>query len=213
MLYTIITAFSIAILIVITPGAALFSLLKTSVSRGFKAGLWQAVGISLCDLLIVVLCLCGLAHIMENNTVRLITSIIGGIILIVYGGHAFLNKNTDLNPARKGKFEAQINNSDSVIKPYQYIAMGFTFNITNPFVWILWLGIVPLSGITLHQQLLFFLITLGIIFSFDLFKCFFAHKLKNFLTAEKIFLISRISGLLIGILGIVLISKTLITVI
>lgn len=209
MLYTIITAFSIAVLIVITPGAALFSLLKTSIARGFRAGFWQAVGISLSDCLIVIFCLCGLAHIMENDTVRLITSIIGGIILIIYGGHTFFNKNTDLNPARKGKIAARFQNKEFELKPYEFIAIGFTFNFTNPFVWILWLGILPYSGITLNQQILFFLITLGIIFSFDLCKSFFAHKIKDFLTPEKIFLISRISGLLIGILGIALIIRTL----
>lgn len=212
MLYTIITAFSIAILIVITPGAALFSLLKTSIARGFKAGFWQAVGISLSDILIVVFCLCGLGQIMENDTVRLITSIIGGIILIIYGGHTFFNKNTDLNPARKDKIEARFQNKQFKLKAYEFIAIGFTFNFTNPFVWILWLGIVPYSGITLQQQIIFFLITLGIIFCFDLCKSFFAHKIKDFLTPEKIFLISRISGLLIGILGIVLIVRTVVNI-
>lgn len=210
MLYTIITAFSIAILIVFTPGAALFSLLKTSVSRGFKAGFWQAIGISLSDILIVVFCLCGLGRIMEDNlTVRLITSIIGGIILIIYGGHSFFNKNTDLNPAHNENLVKRLKSKTQVYNPYEYVATGFTFNFTNPFVWILWLGIIPYSGITLRQQTLFFLITLGIIFGFDLCKCFFAHKIKTYLTPEKIFLASRISGLLIGILGFGLIIKTL----
>ena len=99
MLAVLLKAIPIGLLLSIMPGAAFFSVIQTSISRGFRAGLFLAFGISLSDIFLVALCLFGIAGLMENNeTAQLVMGIVGGIILIVFGCYTFLNMKSDLNP-------------------------------------------------------------------------------------------------------------------
>ena len=62
---------------------------------------------------------------------------------------------------------------------------GFIINVTNPFVWILWLSIVPNTGI-FRERALVLLVILATILS-RILSSFFAGKLKV-LTPLVIFL-------------------------
>ena len=191
----------------------LFSL-QTSISRGF--GQFLALGISLSDTFLVILCLLGLGGIMENNeTAQLIMGIIGGAVLILFGGYTLFNKKSDLNPVynqslklKKEKIEQIIENK-SENNRFKYIMKGFIINVTNPFVWILWLSIVPNTGTIFRERALVLLVILATILSADIIKSFFAGKIKKVLTPLVIFYINRIVGLIVAILGIALIIRYL----
>ncbi len=212
MLSVLLKAIPIGLLLSIMPGAAFFSVIQTSISRGFRAGLFLAFGISLSDIFLVALCLFGIAGLMENNeTAQLVMGIVGGIILIAFGGYTFLNMKSDLNPQlpksillKEGSNGDEINDENYRIK---YLAKGFALNVSNPFVWLLWLGIVPYSGTILKEQSLFLIFILITVFSMDMLKSYFAGKIKQILTPEVIFLINRIVGLVIACLGVFLIIR------
>ena len=160
----------------------------------------------------MALCLFGIAGLMENNeTAQLVMGIVGGIILIAFGGYTFLNMKSDLNPQlpksillKEGSNGDEINDENYRIK---YLAKGFALNVSNPFVWLLWLGIVPYSGTILKEQSLFLIFILITVFSMDMLKSYFAGKIKQILTPEVIFLINRIVGLVIACLGVFLIIR------
>ena len=213
MFVALIKAVSIGLVLAIAPGAALFSILQTSISRGFRAGLALAVGISVSDILLVSLCLWGFAGIIQDsNTASFIMGIVGGVILVGYGIYTFFNKKTDLNPRHRAAVATAavqaIESRPSKYQMFQYAFKGFIFNITNPVVWILWIGVLPISGETLREQVFFLFCILATTLGTDTLKSFFANKIKKLLTPERIFLISRIVGLVLAVLGVVLIVRT-----
>ena len=214
LLSILLKALPIGLILSFAPGAAFFSVTQTSISRGFKSGFFLALGISLSDTFLVILCLLGLGGIMENNeTAQLIMGIIGGAVLILFGGYTLFNKKSDLNPVynqslklKKEKIEQIIENK-SENNRFKYIMKGFIINVTNPFVWILWLSIVPNTGTIFRERALVLLVILATILSADIIKSFFAGKIKKVLTPLVIFYINRIVGLIVAILGIALIIR------
>lgn len=214
MLSILLKALPIGLILSVAPGAAFFSVMQTSISRGFRAGFFLALGISLSDLFLVILCLLGLGSIMENNeTVQLVMGIVGGTVLILFGSYTVFNKKSDLNPVynqslklKKEKLE-QIIESKSEKNVFKFLMKGFVINITNPFVWILWLSIVPNTGTIFKERALVLLSILCTILSMDIIKSFFAGKIKRILTPHLIFRINRFVGFIVAILGIVLIIR------
>jgi threonine/homoserine/homoserine lactone efflux protein len=214
LLSVLLKALPIGLILSFAPGAAFFSVIQTSISRGFKSGFFLALGISLSDTFLVILCLLGLGGIMENNeTAQLIMGIIGGAVLILFGGYTLFNKKSDLNPVynqslklKKEKIEQIIENK-SENNRFKYIMKGFIINVTNPFVWILWLSIVPNTGTIFRERALVLLVILATILSADIIKSFFAGKIKKVLTPLVIFYINRIVGLIVAVLGIALIIR------
>ena len=206
---TILQAIPIALAISVAPGAAFLGIIQTSLNNGFKAGILFALGIACSDVILIALCLLGTAGIMHNETAKLLFSILGGIILIGYGLVTFFNRK---KPIKTRHQEEVLNNPRSnKLGKFKYPMQGFAFNITNPFVWILWLGIAPYSGANINLQVLFFACILLTIFCIDMLKSFFAGKLKKVVTYEVAFVINRVVGIIFCVLGVVMIARMLVT--
>lgn len=206
-LSTILQAIPIALAISVAPGAAFLGIIQTSLNNGFKAGILFALGIAFSDIILIGLCLWGTAGIMHNPTAKLLFSILGGIILIGYGLVTFFNRK---RPVKTRHQEEVLNDprTDRLGK-FKYPMQGFAFNITNPFVWILWIGIAPYSGPNINLQILFFACILLTIFCIDMLKSFFAGKLKKAITYEVAFIVNRVVGVVFCALGIFMIVRML----
>lgn len=185
-------------------GPALVAEIQTSILRGFWAAVLLAFGVFLSDAALVALGFLGAVQIFESN--KTILGLIGGIILIIFGIVTYRRKVT-----------INVESEDSDIKqdkPYftTYILKGFFINITNPFIWIFWMGIVV--GITanykadLLMMLSFFVSALLTVFLFDMLKIFSAYKIKKYLQTHSIIWINRIAGIGLVIFGIYLIIRT-----
>ena len=190
-------------------GPALFALIQTSLTSGFKAGVRFAIGISISDILMVSLVTFGVSALFEEGTSRTIISIVGGIIMIVFGVFTFLQK-----MPQKGK---------SITTPtgmsyLKFIGKGFLFNIANPGVWFYWvipvgisatMGSVPIGGnmvLTPRQSSLLFLASLlAAVFSCDVLKCAIAYKLKTILLPKVIHVINKVVGVIFIVFGIYLV--------
>ncbi len=206
---TLMQAIPVGLAISVAPGAAFLGIIQTSLNNGFKSGILFALGIALSDIILISLCLWGTAGIMQNEMAKLLFSILGGIILIVYGLITFFNRKRQVKTRRQ---EEVLNNDRSNNWGlFKYPAKGFAFNITNPFVWILWLGIAPYSGPSIHNQIIFFACILLTIFCIDMLKSFFAGKLKKAITHEVAFIINRIVGVVFCALGIFMIIRMLVS--
>src|SRR5210317_858169 len=71
-------------------GPAFFSLIQTSIHRGFMRGMLLAIGIFLSDLVALVLCYFGATQILGSDPrENVYFSIIGGIIMIIFGTYTF----------------------------------------------------------------------------------------------------------------------------
>jgi threonine/homoserine/homoserine lactone efflux protein len=185
-------------------GPALVAEIQTSILRGFWAGVLLAFGVFLSDALLVALGFLGAVQIFESN--KTLLGIIGGLILIIFGIVTYRRKVTINVDASAPNFKKD--------EPYftTYILKGFFINITNPFIWIFWMGVVV--GFTANYKadivmlVSFFLSTLSVVFLVDMLKIFSAYKIKKYLQTHSIVWINRISGAGLVGFGIYLVIRT-----
>ena len=203
----LIKAIPFGIAISLSPGAALFGIIQTSLSKGFKSGIIFALGIALSDMLFIALCLWGLSNIMDNPKARMIAAFIGGAILITYGLMTFLNKHEKVSSKQQEQVMAKDTGNDGRFHILKTISKGFFFNLINPAAWILWLSILPFSGDKIEQRFFFVLRIICTIFAIDILKSFFAGKIKNNISPTTFYIINKIIGLIFCGLGVFMIIK------
>lgn len=189
-------------------GPAFFSLVQTSVHRGFWPAVLLAVGIFLNDLLMVVLCLMGAVQIVTQPSNYLWFGIASGIILIIFGLVTYSRK-----VITEGNENPELPVKISGPKWFTYIAKGFFMNIINPFVWVFWIGVVV--GISARfggnekELTYFFAGTLITVLLSDIAKAFASFSIKRFLNQHVISMFNKTAGIgLIGF-GIFLIVKVI----
>lgn len=177
-------------------GPAFFALVQTSIHRGLLPASILALGIFVCDAIMVLLCLVGAVQIITEPSNQLWFGLASGLILIIFGLVTFSRKPVQ---AESDEFVIQIQQP----RLFTYFAKGFVMNIINPFVWIFWIGVVV--GISAryggHEKELswFFSGTLLTVLFTDLLKAYGAYNLKRLLTPSKIHALNRIAG--IGLIG------------
>ncbi len=204
-LFSLLKGILIGLPFVFVIGPALFSILQTSINKGFYSGMQLAIGISLSDLLIMSLCYFGLIQYMRNDTFQVVLGFGGSTIMILYGIYMF-NKLTANDTINK-KIKLKINWTGV----FTEIIKGFFLNILNPFVWVLWLSIVS-SGTTKNsypEAIAFMLGIVMMIFTTDLLKSFFANKIKKILSPKVIIIINKVAGILLFVCALYLLFKTL----
>lgn len=223
----ILNGFIVGVTLTFMFGPAFIVLLTTSIQRGFKAGVAFAFGVLLSDASVLMLAWYGLSQFLgEDPRKNVYFSIIGGIILLLYGAFTFYkstfersknpeNENDEISldiskyekPTATKFFDTLTNNQLS--PSYVYILKGFFLNIMNPGVWFVWITAMVTfgsshSGSFAHVAL-FFGSTLLTVFLFDVGKSFIAGKLKNILKNKFIYLLNQIIGIILVVFGIYLI--------
>ncbi len=179
-------------------GPAFFALVQTSIHRGLLPASILALGIFVCDAIMVLLCLVGAVQIVTEPSNQLWFGLASGLILIIFGLVTFSRKPVQTE-SDSDEFVTQLHQP----RLFTYFAKGFVMNIINPFVWIFWIGVVV--GISAryggHEKELswFFTGTLLTVLFTDLLKAYGAYTLKRLLTPSKIHLLNRIAG--IGLIG------------
>lgn len=185
-------------------GPAMFSLIQTSIHRGWYRGVILALGIFLSDLALVAFCYLGAAQIFGNNRNGLLFGIIGGIILMAFGVVTFMRK---VNLSADDVIE-----NTKLPGPVTYILKGFFLNFANPFVWLFWISVmVTVSasyGADTFSVQLFFTGSLITIFITDLLKVFIAHRLKRYMKPRYLIVINHSVGVLLVGFGIFLVIRT-----
>lgn len=181
-------------------GPAFFTLLQTSISKGFKKGAQLAFGVSLSDISMVFIAWYGLSSIFETSETQRILSVVGGFFLLGFGIYTALKRHITIPKQPK----------DIEIKTkfqFKYIAKGFIFNILNPSIWIFWL--IPISVASsfpkVNLQITFLISILVTVLSMDLLKCAIANEIKRFMTDRVITYANRIIGAILIVFGIYLI--------
>jgi threonine/homoserine/homoserine lactone efflux protein len=183
-------------------GPAFFALIQTALHRGFWQGILLAFGIFLNDLSVVTLSLLGSVHLIKGSENYELLGIFGGAILIVFGIVTFLKK-----PVTKQNVQGVNGNNHLIL----YVGKGFLLNLANPFVWLFWMTVAASATANFKADtsslIIFFAITLSIIFSTDMLKVFLASRLKRLLTGRVLLIIHRISAIALSGFGIILIIR------
>ncbi|MGM0648110.1 MAG: LysE family translocator [Bacteroidota bacterium] len=197
-------------MVAITLGPAFFSLLQTSINKGFKAGVFMAIGISLSDITLIFLSYMGISRLINSPDNQLIVGIIGGLVLAIFGLVTFTRKPDVHLPDSK---DFQKPGSERISNPFAFAIKGYFLNIANPFLIIFWMGIMSFVstnyGMELKTVTSFFTGTILTIFGTDLVKSFVGNKIKKYLKYNILLWFNRIVGLILMGSAVVLISRVL----
>ena len=194
---TIVKGVGFGVTLSFVAGPAMFALIQTSLTNGFKAGVHLALGISLSDIFMVFLTLFGISSLMDNPQSKIVLSVVGGVVMVVFGVFTYMRKTVKKDSTITSAVELQ---KKTFYLPY--IGKGFLFNIANPSVWVYWLIPVGIaSSFPEREQSYLFMVSLLVtILSFDILKCAISYKLKTILTPKILHILNQVVGvILIGV--------------
>ncbi len=183
-------------------GPVFFTIIQTSVEKGFWKGALVALGVSLSDISYVVICYFGLVHLFERPTFRVYLAYVGGGILILFGLYYLVIKRS--RPEVKATVEK---------KGYRYVLKGFLINGFSPMVLVFWIGTISVSSLELgytkgFEFFLFFAAMLLTVLATDLIKAYLADRLRRIVTPKTMSTIHAILGLVLVGFGIRLILQS-----
>lgn len=199
----VVLGLTLAILI----GPAFFALLQTSIVKGFKSGIYLALGIFLSDSTLVLVTYFGLSHLIDFQHEDLFFGIIGGVILVVFGSVTFTRKPTtyiEEDTSTNGYLK-------SLPNPLKQILKGYFLNMFNPFLIIWWMTIVV--GVSSNYSndtysiYVFFGSVLFTILLTDIAKVYVAGRLKEFVKPGFITWVNRLVGIMLVVFGLILIFR------
>lgn len=196
---TIVKGVGFGVTLSFVAGPAMFALIQTSLTNGFKAGVHLALGISLSDIFMVFLTLFGISSLMDNPQSKIVLSVVGGVVMVVFGVFTYMRKTVKKDPTITSAVELQ---KKTFYLPY--IGKGFLFNIANPSVWVYWLIPVGIaSSFPEREQSYLFMVSLLVtILSFDILKCAISYKLKTILTPKILHILNQVVGVILIAVGV-----------
>ena len=200
MIESIIKGLTFGLLLSISVGPVLFSIIKHSLNNGHKGGLSFVVGVSASDIALVLV---------SNIFTRVFDSLkeykqevgIAGCVFLVSVGVFFLFfKKVKVDEAGKVVFKFRKRDFAKIF------LSGFFMNTLNPSVFIFWIyASTAVVNHTINERLIIFTTCLTWMLGTDILKVFLAGKIRNRLTPHNIHILNRINGLLLVIFGIALI--------
>lgn len=200
-------------------GPSFFTLIQTSISRGFKSAMFLDLGIILNDIFIVALMMMTNVQFNINDRENVIYGgIAAGIILIIFGIYTFLLSPEKIMHISENNNQ-KINNMNEkfVDKPkwYIFLTKGFVINIFNPFVWIFWVTCVATAssnfGGNKYSMIIFFLGVFATVLFFDILKAAGAYSLKRFFTEKMMKIMNQIIGIILIIFGLYIAVRVIFT--
>jgi threonine/homoserine/homoserine lactone efflux protein len=186
-------------------GPIFFILLQVTIERGVKTGFLFITGVWLSDFLYMIAAFYGIAGIQTlggSADFQLWMGWIGGLLLLSFGIANLLKP--------KG-LPQNIDNQKITKDKWQLWLKGFVVNSANPGTILFWIGPAGTSvtDAQIHPiQAWIFLISLFLtIVITDLFKIFFAKRLRKDMTPSAMLKMRQISGVALILFGLFLIFK------
>ncbi len=171
-------------------GPVFFTILQTSIERGFSSGALVSVGVSLSDALYITLSYLGIYRLFDDATAREYLGYFGGVVLLLFAGYYLFVKSKKL--AKDPRTLASSN-------PWRLIGKGFLINGLSPMVLIFWLGTVGVATTKLgytepSEAIPYFTSIVVTVFGTDLIKAKLADELRLLLTRRFIRTLNLILG-------------------
>lgn len=180
----------------ISVGPTLFALIKYSLHYSYKAGIAFVIGVSVSDIIYVVIANAATSFLLVLKTYEKPLAIALSILVIGAGIVGLLNKKKSVNIDFS---EQTIMSKTDTAKIF---ASGFLINTLNPAVAINWLGAAAVIATkNLSYKLIFFTSCLGLIIGIDLLKVLLSSKIKSKLTPSTVEKIQKTSSLILLLIG------------
>ena len=203
---------ALGLLLSISVGPVVFSIIKQSINNGHRGGYAFIAGVSASDISLVVICNVFTSLFNKAMHHEILIGVAGSILLTGMGLYNIF--------FRKVKTTDNGTHTVGALRPKDIVAIffsGFFMNTLNPGALLFWLGATAsisadaLSKIHPDQyRLVVFFTCLALIFSSDFVKVLLANKIREKLTTRNIHIINRISGLILIGFGIAIIVTMII---
>jgi threonine/homoserine/homoserine lactone efflux protein len=173
-------------------GPVFFTIIQTSVEKGFWNGALVALGVSLSDVLYVTICYFGLFQFLNDPGSKKNMAYAGGAILIGFGLYHLIVK------ARRAKLVSF--HSEAETKPLKYILKGFVINGITPMVFIFWIGTISIATIDFGYSkgiefFIFFTALLMTVLATDVTKAYLADRLRRLITHRFLLIMNIVVGI------------------
>jgi threonine/homoserine/homoserine lactone efflux protein len=164
-------------------GPVFFTIIQTSIERGFRSGFFVAMGVSLSDATYICICYLGIYQFFDQGNFREYLAYTGGAVLLLFGFYYLVIK------ARKMKLYTEDNLPAR--SPFRLFLKGFIINGLSPVVLIFWLGTVAAATTefgydTPGEAIPYFAAIVATVFITDLIKAKLADKLRLMITPRFI---------------------------
>jgi threonine/homoserine/homoserine lactone efflux protein len=199
MLEAIWKGITLGLLLSISVGPVIFSILKQSINNGIKGGFAFIIGVSLSDITLAVASNMFTELFSEFGERRTEIGIIGSTFLISVGIYFLFFKKVIVN--EHGHQILRVRKRDYL----KLLLAGYFMNILNPAIIVFWLTTsTAFINHTSEERIIIFSIALSLVLIGDILKVLLAGKLRKRLTAKNIHLINRINGVILIAFGLAL---------
>ena len=205
MIEALLKGLSFGLLLSISVGPVLFSIIKQSLNNGHKGGMAFVFGVSASDISLVFISNFFTELFKSISIYKTEIGIAGCIFLVSLGVYFLFFKKVKVNEAGQQVF---------YFRKRDYAKMflsGFFMNTLNPAVFIFWLtASTAVINLSVKQRIVAFATCLAFVLASDIAKVVLAGKIRNRLTPHNIHIINRINGIILIVLGVAMIWGLLI---
>ena len=194
----------LGIMLAISVGPIIFSIIKQSINNGHKGGFTFVAGVSASDITLVLVSQLFTELFRFLLEYKKTIGIGGSILLIGIGIYVLFFKKVIIN--EEGKQEIKMTGRDYI----KTFLSGYFMNTLNPGVIGFWLVIATsVVGLSFTYRLIMFSTCLAFVLSTDIAKVLLAGSIRQKLTPHNIHILNKISGLILMGFGLALIWGTL----
>jgi threonine/homoserine/homoserine lactone efflux protein len=194
----------LGMMLAISVGPVIFSIIKQSINSGHKGGFTFVAGVSSSDITMVVISQLFTELFRSLLGFKKEIGIGGSILLIVIGLFVLFFKKVKVN--EDGTLKQEMRKRDYL----KIFLSGYFMNTLNPSVIAFWLVIATsVVGYSFGYRLTMFITCLSFVLLSDIAKVFLAGKIRDKLTAKNIHIINQVSGIILIGFGLALIWGTL----
>lgn len=177
-------------------GPVFFSMIKTSIEKGFKAGFSLAIGVILSDIIFISLTIFSSQYVNYKSEYFEYIGLVGGLFLLGVGLYYLFNTvkvNYDITEIAK-------------VKKRGYVLKGFLMCLLSPTTLMFWVMVGGIISVQLHynmaEKIAFFIVAMITQLTVDGFKTYYAAKLRYRIKEKTIQNLNRIAGAVILIFAI-----------
>jgi threonine/homoserine/homoserine lactone efflux protein len=205
MLEALLKGITFGLLLSISVGPVLFSIIKQSLNNGHYGGLAFVVGVSASDVSLVLVSNIFTQLFNSLREYKTEVGVAGCAFLVSLGIYFLFFKKVKVNEEGKQIFRFRK-------RDYAKIFLsGYLMNTLNPAVFIFWITTsTAVINHNIQQRVVIFTTCLTWMLGTDILKVMLAGKIRNRLTPHNIHILNRINGLILIVFGIALIWGLLI---
>ncbi|PTR01007.1 threonine/homoserine/homoserine lactone efflux protein [Mucilaginibacter yixingensis] len=205
MIEAIISGIGIGLVLTFLTGPVFFALIKTSIEKGFHAGVALALGVVTSDIVFVGAILFGSQFFDVTPETKTIGGIIGSAILFGIGIH-YIFKKSEVDFS---------SHTPKRIKKAGFFFKGFVMCIFNPTILFHWITVIGTASTIYHQGIpnrglklgVMFLTVLIVQFGMDTTKAFYANKLRARISPKFVHRLNEVAGGALILASLILVDK------